>query len=64
MIINDEKILATKGDIIFIHDGMFHGGTPNNCIYECIVFDIKILLKQNHACIVNELNNKGMKIIK
>ena len=50
LIINDEKILATKGDIIFIHDGMFHGGTPNNCIYECIVFDIKILLKQNHAC--------------
>ncbi|XTR39077.1 helix-turn-helix domain-containing protein [Paraclostridium tenue] len=50
LIINDEKILATKGDVIFIHDGMFHGGTPNNCIYECIVFDIKILLKQNHAC--------------
>ena len=50
LIINDEKILATKGDIIFIHDGMFHGGTPNNCIYECIVFDIKILLKQKHAC--------------
>lgn len=50
LIINDEKILASKGDIIFIHDGMFHGGTPYNCIYECIVFDIKVLLKQNHAC--------------
>lgn len=48
--INDEKFLAHKGDIIFIHDGMFHGGNPNNCIYECIVFNINILLKQNHAC--------------
>lgn len=50
LIINDEKVLANKGDIVFIHDGMFHGGTPNNCIYECIVFDVKVLLKQNHAC--------------
>lgn len=50
LVINDEKILAQKDDIIFIHDGIFHGGTPNNCIYECIVFDMKLLLKQNHAC--------------
>lgn len=50
LIINDKKILATKGDIVFIHDGMFHGGTPIDCIYECIVFDIKILLKQNLSC--------------
>ena len=41
--INDEKILAKKGDIIFIQDGALHGGTPNDCIYECIVFDIKLL---------------------
>ncbi|MEG2743976.1 MAG: AraC family transcriptional regulator [Clostridium sp.] len=48
--INEEKILAKEGDIIFIHDGVLHGGTPNDCIYECIVFDIKLLLKQNHVC--------------
>lgn len=50
LVINEEKISAKKGDIIFVHDGMFHGGTPNNCVYECIVFDMKLLLKQNHAC--------------
>ena len=50
LIINDENILAKKGDIIFIHEGMFHGGTPNDCIYECIVFDMKVLLKENHTC--------------
>lgn len=50
LIIDDKKILAHKGDIIFIQDGFFHGGTPNNCIYECIVFDMKLLLKENHIC--------------
>ena len=29
---------------------MLHGGTPHDCIYECIVFDLQILLKNNHAC--------------
>lgn len=39
-----------EGDIIFVTDGVLHGGTPINCIYECIVFDLQILLKDNHAC--------------
>lgn len=38
------------GDIIFISGGMFHGGIPHDCIYECVVFDLQILLKDNHAC--------------
>lgn len=50
LIINDENILAKKGDIIFIHDGVLHGGTPSNCTYQCIVFDIQTLSKQNNAC--------------
>lgn len=51
LIVTDgNKILAKQGDIIFIHGGVLHGGTPTNCIYECIVFDMKLLLKQNNAC--------------
>lgn len=38
------------GDIIFIKDGTLHGGTPDHCIYECIVFNLQILMKDNHAC--------------
>ncbi|MGL5414237.1 MAG: AraC family transcriptional regulator [Clostridium sp.] len=45
--LNDEIFLAKQGDIVFLHDGVIHGGTPNNCIYECIVFDINLLLKNN-----------------
>lgn len=45
LFIDEDKIVARKNDILFIH-----GGLPNNCIYECIVFDMKLLLKDNHAC--------------
>ncbi|CUQ16296.1 AraC family transcriptional regulator [Clostridium baratii] len=50
LFIDEDKIVARKNDILFIHGGIFHGGLPNNCIYECIVFDMKLLLKDNHAC--------------
>lgn len=41
-----------EGDVIFITDGMLHGGSPedHSCVYDCIVFDLHILLKENHAC--------------
>lgn len=40
------------GDIIFIMDGSLHGGNPDDhdCVYDCIVFDLQILMKDNHAC--------------
>lgn len=31
---------AQKGDILLLRDGMLHGGTPEKCIYECILFDL------------------------
>lgn len=40
----------TEGDIIFVSGGVLHGGNPIDCIYDCIVFDLGILLKDNHAC--------------
>ncbi len=44
--------ICGEGDIIFITDGMLHGGNPtdSSCIYDCIVFDLQILMKNNHAC--------------
>jgi len=38
------------GDIIFVTGGVLHGGEPEDCIYECIVFDLDMLMKNNHAC--------------
>ncbi len=41
-----------EGDVIFISDGVLHGGSPqdHSCVYDCIVFDLQILMKDNHAC--------------
>ena len=37
------------GDLIFINQGLIHGGIPENCIYECIVFDLQFLLMHGAA---------------
>ena len=38
--LDDEEFEAKAGDIIFINEGVIHGGLPHNCIYECIVFEM------------------------
>ncbi len=49
------------GDVIFVPDGILHGGNPENCGYDCVVFDLGMLMKDNHACyntIYNIMNHK------
>ncbi len=48
--LNGSSYHATEGDVILIQGGTLHGGIPENCIYECIVFDIKLLLSNNKLC--------------
>ena len=36
------------GDIAIVECGMLHRGTPENCVYECIVFDVSMLRKKNN----------------
>lgn len=50
--LNEIEIHAKAGDILFISDGVVHGGYPLDisCIYECIVFDMAALLKDNNIC--------------
>lgn len=50
--LDGETICCRAGDIVFIMDGCLHGGSPDShdCIYDCIVFDLQILMKNNHAC--------------
>jgi len=48
--LDDRQFLAKAGDVIFISSGTLHAGTPNDCLYDCIVFDMRMLLKQDHAC--------------
>lgn len=48
--LNENSYKAEKGDIIFINSGTLHSAVPKNCIYQCIVFDLNMLLKPNDIC--------------
>ncbi len=53
--LNNDTRVYHEGDVIFITDGTLHGGNPQDhtCVYDCIVFDLQILLQDNHACSKN-----------
>ena len=42
--IDGRRETAQKNDIFFIHSGVLHGGVPLSCSYQCIVFDMRMLL--------------------
>lgn len=48
--IDDREILIQPGDALFIGEGAVHGGDPEKCEYECVVFDAKKLLIHAEAC--------------
>lgn len=48
--IDGRSIAAVKGDVLFIQGGTLHGGVPDECIYECIVFDMRLLIGNNKVC--------------
>lgn len=48
--VDNSSLILNPGDIVFLSDGSLHGGTPRDCVYECIVFDLNVLLRNNHAC--------------
>ena len=48
--LENENHLYHEGDVLFIPGGTLHGGTPYDCVYDCVVFDMQILMKDNHTC--------------
>lgn len=38
--LDNEHYALKTGDILLIRGGVLHGGVPENCIYECLVFDL------------------------
>ena len=41
MLLDGATMLTQAGDMVLVGDGVLHGGTPQDCIYECIVFDMQ-----------------------
>lgn len=48
--IDDREICARAGDLLIIGEGAIHGGDPETCVYECLVFDPKPVLMYVEAC--------------
>lgn len=42
---DNEVYTAHAGDILLVRDGMLHGGTPEDCVYECFLFDLHGLFR-------------------
>ena len=45
--INGVSHTLEKGQSVFIPSEFIHGGTPENCTYECVVFDMESFFR-NH----------------
>ncbi len=50
LMLDNSEITAGPGESIFISSGMIHGGIPDECIYECLVFDPDILSVPSESC--------------
>ncbi|WP_317367446.1 helix-turn-helix transcriptional regulator [uncultured Tyzzerella sp.] len=64
IMLNEQMVSAQKDDFIFISPEMLHGGTPKNCIYECIVLDMNMFIKNNNICTnyLKDILNKKISI--
>lgn len=43
--LNGKEYTLEEGDLCYIAEGALHGGIPQDCIYECLVFSSDTLLK-------------------
>lgn len=50
LVLSGMEIPVHPGESILIPGGALHGGTPDACIYECLVFDIDILFLHSDIC--------------
>lgn len=64
MTLDDNTHTFKSGDVVFISGGMLHGGTPFDCTYDCIVFNLEMMLKNNTSTskIISDINHKKIVI--
>lgn len=48
--IDEEEFTVDAGSSIIVPAGALHAGTPQDCTYECIVFDMNMLMNKNDSC--------------
>ena len=48
--LDDGELLMEPGDLLTVGGGVIHGGEPEKCVYECIVFDPQALMPNVESC--------------
>lgn len=48
--LDEYEVSVPSGSVIFVPAGALHSGIPDDCIYECIVFDMNMLMNKNDSC--------------
>lgn len=48
-VVDTEQGRADVGDILFVNSGFLHSGKPEGCDYDCLLFDLGMLLKSSDA---------------
>lgn len=48
--VDSREYTLREGDCAFVVGGAIHGGEPDGCVYDCLVFDAATLLKCCPAC--------------
>lgn len=48
--IDEEEFDISAGTFAFVPAGALHTGMPDNCEYDCLVFDMNILMNKNDSC--------------
>lgn len=48
--LDHEALALDAGESVFLPGGIIHGGTPHDCVYECIVFDMDRFLQDSTIC--------------
>ncbi len=48
--LNGKTFLMNAGDCAWVGSGVVHGGIPDDCIYDCVVFDLGTLLHDTPLC--------------
>lgn len=50
LVVDGQEHRLGPGDSAWLAPGRLHGGTPEDCVYECLVFDMRFLLKSGEPC--------------
>ncbi len=53
LFLNNMEYILERGDTVFVGPGVLHRGEPEDCVYECLVFDLNMLCRYSSGRIAD-----------